>query len=155
TVDNIRGDVAVGEVPTRRGTRVRFEAATRPRRELSEVFDAYTRDSEFQRTRIVVKLFTIGTRFVSRSEARRSVNGLERFGEAILDFNQVEEVGQGFADEVFRVWATVHPETKLSPVKMNRAVAFMVGRARRGTPAASRSARPGGVGGTGAGAGRS
>jgi hypothetical protein len=43
----------------------------------------------------------------------------------------VEGVGQGFADEVFRVWATAHPGTSLEPIHMNEAVAFMVQRARR------------------------
>ncbi|MCC7534787.1 MAG: ArsR family transcriptional regulator, partial [Deltaproteobacteria bacterium] len=39
--------------------------------------------------------------------------------------------GQGFADEVFRVWARDHPATTLVPVDMNEAVTFMVERARR------------------------
>jgi anti-sigma regulatory factor (Ser/Thr protein kinase) len=135
-VDNVRGDVAVGQVPSRRGTRVRFEAGTKPRRKLAEVFDEYTRDFEFQKTRVVVKLFTLGTRFISRSEARRVLNGLERFREAVLDFRKVQEVGQGFADEVFRVWPVSHRGTKLSPVNMNKAVAFMVDRGRAGQPRA-------------------
>jgi hypothetical protein len=129
-VDNLRGDVAVGEVvPRRRGTRVRFEAAARPRRSLANVFGAYTKGFEFRKTRVVVKLFTLGVRFISRSEARRVLNGLERFREAILDFRKVDEVGQGFADEMFRVWPATHPGTKLVAANMNSAVSFMVGRA--------------------------
>jgi len=130
-VDNVRGDVAVGQVPLRKGTRVRFDARATPRRKLADVFAEYTVDLEFRKTRVVIKLFTIGTRFVSRSEARRVVTGLERFAEAILDFDRVEEVGQGFADEVFRVWAKAHRDTKLTPANMSEPVAFMIGRARR------------------------
>jgi anti-sigma regulatory factor (Ser/Thr protein kinase) len=137
-VDNVRGDVAVGQVASRHGTRVRFEARTKPRRKLADVFAEYTRDFEFQKTRVVVKLFTLGTRFISRSEARRVLNGLERFREAVLDFHKVEEVGQGFADEVFRVWPASHRDTKLSPVNMNNAVAFMMDRGRAGQPRAHR-----------------
>jgi len=133
-VDNVREDVGVGRVPLRRGTRVRFEARTRPRRKLADVFSAYTDDFEFRKTRVVVKLFALGTRFVSRSEARRVLMGLDRFSEAILDFRGVAEVGQGFADEVFRVWPAGHGETKLTPVNMNDAIAFMVGRARGRSP---------------------
>jgi anti-sigma regulatory factor (Ser/Thr protein kinase) len=128
-VDNVRADVGVGQVPRRRGTRVRFEARRRPRRKLADVFAEYTEDFEFKKTRIVVKLFTLGTRFVSRSEARRVLTRVERFSEAVLDFRGVEEVGQGFADEVFRVWAAGHAATKLTPVNMNEVVSFMVGRA--------------------------
>ena len=49
----------------------------------------------------------------------------------ILDFTGVEGVGQGFADEVFRVWAKQHLETRLNPENMTEPVAFMVERARR------------------------
>lgn len=129
-VDNLRGDVAVGEVPARRGTLVRFEAARRPRRKLADVFAEYTDEFEFTKTRVVVKLFALGARFVSRSEARRVLNGVDRFREVVLDFRGVAEIGQGFADEVFRVWATAHRTTTFTAVNMNRAVEFMVRRAR-------------------------
>jgi len=83
------------------------------------------------KTRTVVRLFAIGTEFVSRSQAKRLVHGLEKFREVVLDFKGVDMVGQGFTDEVFRVWAREHPEVKLVPTDMNEAVAFMVERAIR------------------------
>jgi anti-sigma regulatory factor (Ser/Thr protein kinase) len=128
-VDNVSNDVAVGEAPNRRGTRVRFEASTKPRRKLADVFAEYTDDFAFAKTRVVVKLFALGTRFISRSEARRVLQRLGDFREAILDFRGVQEVGQGFADEVFRVWATAHRNTTLTAVNMNEPVASMVRRA--------------------------
>jgi anti-sigma regulatory factor (Ser/Thr protein kinase) len=131
TVDNRRNDVAIGTIPRRVGTRVRFEASLRPRRKLADVFAEYTDDFQFQKTRVVVKLFAHGTRFISRSEAKRVLNRLESFREVILDFYRVEEIGQGFADEVFRVWPTMHPGTVIKPVNMAKTVAFMVERARR------------------------
>lgn len=127
-VDNVRGDVGVGEAPRRRGTRVRFEAATKVRRKLADVFAAFTDDLEFAKTRVVIKLFAIGTRFVSRSEARRVAVGLERFRQVVLDYGGVEEVGQGFVDELYRVWGSAHPEVQLTSVGANRAVAFMLRR---------------------------
>jgi hypothetical protein len=83
------------------------------------------------KTRTVIRLFAIGTEFVSRSEAKRLVHGFEAFREVVLDFRGVDIVGQGFADEVFRVWAREHPEVNLIPSDMNDAVAFMVERAIR------------------------
>lgn len=77
---------------------------------------------------------------MSRSQARRLVSGLERFREVVLDFRGVELVGQGFADEVFRVWAKQHPESALIPVDMSDAIAFMVERAIRGASAFGRDA---------------
>jgi hypothetical protein len=40
-------------------------------------------------------------------------------------------VGQGFADEVFRVWARQHADVRLVPTGMVDPVAFMVERAIR------------------------
>jgi hypothetical protein len=80
---------------------------------------------------LVVKLFQYGVRFVSRSEAKRLLVGLEKFREVVVDFAGVEGIGQGFADEVFRVWAASHPETRLSAENMTSPVGFMVERARR------------------------
>jgi len=81
--------------------------------------------------RISVRLFRIGVRFISRSEAKRVLQGLEKFREVVLDFSRVEDVGQGFADEVFRVWAREHPAVRITPVSMSPAVEFMVERARK------------------------
>ena len=82
--------------------------------------------------RTIVRLQEIGTTFMTRLEAKRLVNGLERFREVVLDFGGVELVGQGFADEVFRVWARQHPAVALIPIAMSAPVAFMVERATRG-----------------------
>lgn len=83
----------------------------------------------FDKSRTTVRLFEFDVPFVSRSEAKRLARNLERFREVVVDFRGVEEVGQGFADELFRVWAGDHPETKLVPVNMNRPVTLMVQRA--------------------------
>jgi hypothetical protein len=130
TVDNVVGDTAVGSAPVRRGTVVRVEVAHKPRRTLARLFAEYTEDFAFTKTRIVVKLFTIGTRFISRSEARRVLANLEKFRGVVLDFSGVEEIGQGFADEVFRVWKASHPAIKLEAVSMSAPVAFLVARAK-------------------------
>lgn len=127
-VDNERGDSAVVAAPRRVGTAVTVTVALPVKRSLAELFAEYTEDHQFTRTRTVVKLFAVGVEFVSRSEARRLLHGLERFREVILDFQGVEGIGQGFADEVFRVWAKAHPEVLLTPVNMNDEVDFMVRR---------------------------
>jgi anti-sigma regulatory factor (Ser/Thr protein kinase) len=132
-VDNLRGDVAVGAAPHRQGTRVHFELGREPRGKLEDLFAQYTDGFEFTRTRTAVKLFEYGTSFVSRSEAKRLCRELERFREVVLDFSGVESVGQGFVDEVFRVFARAHPEVRLVPINMVVPVEFMVrrGLARR------------------------
>ena len=80
--------------------------------------------------RATIRLGTLGTGLVSRSEARRLLEGLAKFTHVTLDFGGVEVVGQGFCDEVFRVFARTHPEIALEPIGMNEPIAFMVARAR-------------------------
>jgi anti-sigma regulatory factor (Ser/Thr protein kinase) len=131
-VDNRRNDMAVGNLdhPVQ-GTVVRVEVDIDNAHDIAEVFAQFTEDFEFSKTRTVIRLFAYGTEFVSRSEAKRLVRGLEKFREVVVDFEGVDLVGQGFADEVFRVWAMEHPEVALIPTGMSDAIAFMVERAIR------------------------
>ena len=62
---------------------------------------------------------------VARSQARRICARLDSFKEAVLDFEKVDIMGQGFADEVFRVYANMHPTVLLRPVNMNAEVQRM------------------------------
>ena len=126
TVDNIRADVAVGDAPHRAGTLVYSEIGLDTTRELHQLFQEFTVDFEFVRTRPAVKLFGLGMAFVSRSEARRLLDGLDEFTEVEVDFNGVTDVGQGFVDELLRVWPTAHPGKRVIPVNMGEAVEFMV-----------------------------
>ena len=140
-VDNTRGDQTIGESQIRQGTVVGFEIEPETRRDLTSIFDEYTDDETlaFDRSRTVVRLFEFDVPFVSRAEAKRLARNLERFREVVVDFRGVEEVGQGFADELFRVWAHDHPGTTLLPVNMNRAVRLMVQRALTQAASESRS----------------
>jgi len=106
---------------------------------LSDSADSDSTDHDFVCTRTVVRLFDIGVRFISRSEARRLLRGLERFSEVLVDLRGVQEVGQGFVDEVFRVWPSQHPEVTVRPMNMVGPVEAMV---RRGLPKPDRRLGP-------------
>jgi anti-sigma regulatory factor (Ser/Thr protein kinase)/biotin operon repressor len=130
-VDNVRCDMVVEDLETpHQGTAVTVTISTFCERELAAIFEEYTEDFEFIRTKQVIKLYSIGVRFVSRSEGKRLMHGLERFREVVLDFKGVRGVGQAFADEVFRVWPSIHSHVTLIPVNMSRSVEFMVRRAQ-------------------------
>lgn len=129
-VDNVVGDFTVRSTQREVGTRVRCVVPRMPAKALSNVFAEYSDGFEFSRTRTVVRLFAVGSEFVSRSHARRLLSGLERFREVVLDFDRVEAIGQGFVDEVFRVWARAHPETHLVVENAAPAVGFMIRRAQ-------------------------
>jgi excisionase family DNA binding protein len=134
TVDNLRHDQALGTAPVMLGTSVQCQVDPHTDRVIADIFREFTEDHAFVRTRPVVKLFEIGTIFVSRSEARRLLDGLDADFETVeVDFAGVTDVGQGFVDELLRVWPTTHHGKTVIPINMNPAVEFMVkrGQSRR------------------------
>lgn len=129
TVDNLRRDVALGVAGEASGTSVMCQIDPRTDRNLADIFGQFTSDFAFTRTRPVVKLFEVGTSFVSRSEARRLLDGLDDDFEVVeVDFTGVSDVGQGFVDELLRVWPSAHPGKTIVPASMNPAVEFMIRR---------------------------
>jgi DNA-binding transcriptional ArsR family regulator len=133
-VDNLRQDETIGGSQVRRGTVVDFEINRDTERLMSQVFDEYSNAETlaFDKSRTTVSLFEFDVPFVSRPEAKRLARNLDRFREVVVDFKDLKEVGQGFADELFRVWASNNPNTKLIPVNMNDPVKLMVQRALAG-----------------------
>lgn len=135
-VNNETPDVFIKTVKKiKRGTRVMFKISAASQRHLGEVFKKYTNMSGenaygFDKTEIRVKLYTIGGVHISRSQARRVLEGLEKFKIVVFDFDKVPTVGQAFADEVFRVFHRKHPQIKLEAENMSEGVKFMVERAR-------------------------
>jgi biotin operon repressor len=108
--DNRKKDVSVAERKLLKGTNVHFEVSKNSRKDLGAIFSEYAPaqyDYRFDRTRVRVEL--LAADFVSRSEARRLLRGLEKFQEVILDFRKVKSIGQSFADELFRVFPSQHP----------------------------------------------
>ena len=132
-VDNDLGDIGLIDIKSVKGTEVVFALKQRSRKDLKILFDDYTdSDLVFDKTEIRIKLSrTAPGGYVSRSEARRLLFGLEKFKRVVVDFNKVHGIGQGFADEIFRVFHRRHPLIHLEPVSMVPSVAFFVKRALR------------------------
>lgn len=117
------------------GTLVLMRLANDSRRTLKEVFDRFAAPEEytFDKTIVPVRLALYeGEKLISRSQAKRLTQRFERFRTVVLDFSGVAEIGQAFADEVFRVFQDAHPGTKLVPTEMTPAVKRMVRRVRAG-----------------------
>ena len=133
TVNNLLPDVFISDRKSLKGTRVGFSIHLASKRSMKDVFDAFTGNfdggAKFDRTHITVKLFQFGRDLPSRSEAKRVTMNLENFKVIELDFSEVETVGQAFADEIFRVWQSRHPDIKLVPTRANENVEFMIQRA--------------------------
>jgi hypothetical protein len=70
-----------------------------------------------------------GESLMSRSEAKFLLKPAHGFQTVTLDFSGVEYIGQGFADEIFRVFAKAHPGIELVPINTNPDVQKMISRA--------------------------
>lgn len=105
-------------------------------RRLGDVFDEYATDTDeyrFDRTVVPVKLLEYGDeRLVSRSQAKRLLNRFDRFRIVVLNFENVGSIGQAFADEVFRVFPSQHPEVEVIGINANEQVSRMMNRALSG-----------------------
>ena len=134
--DNVLDDVFLKKTKKAKGTTVFFEMSLKSKKELNDIFAAYTgRDFVFNKTKIVIKLSKKPEEgFISRSQARRVIFGLEKFKEIILDFKGVKTIGQSFADEIFRVWSQNHQDVKINYVNASKEVEFMIKRALRPDP---------------------
>lgn len=111
---------------TKKGTVVIMQLENDSRREARDIFSKYADvDEGFTVTKIPVFEACLDRDPVARSQARRLCSRLDSFKEAILDFDKVDIMGQGFADEVFRVYANQHPVVKLTPINMNEDVRRM------------------------------
>jgi biotin operon repressor/anti-sigma regulatory factor (Ser/Thr protein kinase) len=118
--DNQKKDVFVEEMKSIKGTEVSFSISKRSKRRLDEIFSQFAPeefDYRFDRTKALVKLFHQD--YVSRSEAKRLLYGLDKFKEIILDFKGVKSIGQGFADEIFRVFKKAYPDKVIKIENLN------------------------------------
>lgn len=132
TINNKTNEVSYKVLPAlKRGTRVRFSIDVNSARHLSAIFRKFSVGAEFafNKTEIKVRLYASGDGVhVSRSQARRILDGLDKFESIILDFDKVPTIGQAFADEVFRVFKEKHPNIEIQAINMDEAVRFMVER---------------------------
>jgi len=116
----------------RGGTAVAFVVFRDHSTPISETFDKYMQDPDdygFTKTIVPVKLLEHGDpnpTFVSRSQAKRLLARFDRFERIELDFSEIDEIGQGFADEVFRVFQTQHPNSQIVAVNCNKHIERMI-----------------------------
>ena len=119
--------------PFVKGTVVFMKIALDSERTSSDVFNQFMNapeDFDFSKTIVPMKLARLGDeQLISRSQAKRLIARFDRFKKVILDFKSVNEIGQAFADELFRVYANEHPQVELSPVNMSEQVERMWRRA--------------------------
>ena len=107
------------------GTTVFMSLSNFTQKTAKDIFDEYSNDDgAFSTTRIPLKnIFDSAP--ISRSQAKRICNRLDKFEEVILDFKDISWMGQGFAHQIFVVYQNAHPETSIKTVNMNESISSM------------------------------
>lgn len=119
------------------GSLVKMTLSNHSSRSARQVYDEYTSGDDFGFTKTVVPvtLARYGSdSLVSRSQAKRVLARVDQFRIVILDFRDVDSIGQAFADELFRVFPLDHPEVELQTVNASPYVQAMIARAKATTP---------------------
>jgi anti-sigma regulatory factor (Ser/Thr protein kinase) len=117
------------------GTAVLMELNNNTPNTSKHVFDQYSsgEDYGFTKTIVPVKLAKYGDdKLISRSQAKRLLARVELFKTVVFDFKGVDTIGHSFADEIFRVFASQHPEIELINIRTSEAVEKMIHRAKVG-----------------------
>ena len=128
--DNLKRDVFVEERKLVKGTEVNFSMSRNSKRKLKAIFEQFAPREfgyRFEKTKAFVKLFQ--KECISRSEAKRLLLNLDKFKEIILDFKGVKSIGQGFADEIFRVFRKEYPDTIIGTENVNPTLKPIIKRA--------------------------
>jgi hypothetical protein len=117
-----------------KGTAVWMKLNNQTRRCRKEVFDEYAspeNDYAFSKTVIPVKMAEQSPNdLISRSQAKRLLLRIDRFRTVVLDFQNVNQIGPAFADEIFRVFARSHPGVDVPFTNANGEVVKMIRRAQ-------------------------
>jgi anti-sigma regulatory factor (Ser/Thr protein kinase) len=115
------------------GTWINMKLKNNTSRTPKQIFDQFTSgdDIGFTKTVVPVRMAQYGDeKLVSRSQAKRLLERIDRFKTVLFDFREVETIGQAFADEVFRVFQNQHPHITFIPINANDAVLGLINNAR-------------------------
>ena len=119
------------------GTWITMKLKNNTSRTPKQIFDQFTSGDNFGFTKTVVpvRMAQYGNeKLVSRSQAKRLLERVDRFKTVVFDFKGVETIGQAFADEVFRVFQGQHPHVALIPLNENDEVLKMIRKATVDVP---------------------
>jgi anti-sigma regulatory factor (Ser/Thr protein kinase) len=134
--------IEITEHPLTEGTMIVMTIHPQAAHTTKEIFDKFADGvTGFSRTHVPIQMALYeGDKLISRSQARRILARVERFNEVLLDFRGVTEIGQAFADEIFRVFHREHPEIILKSMFTNPDIDRMIERVTVGARAAAQPA---------------
>jgi anti-sigma regulatory factor (Ser/Thr protein kinase) len=125
---------SVSPMKNTKGTAIWMKLRNASDRSRKEVYDAYTSPENnyaFDRTVVPVKMAEHNENdLISRSQAKRLLLRIDRFRTVVLDFKNVNQIGQAFADEIFRVFTRRHPGVEVQFINSNEGISNMIRRAQ-------------------------
>jgi anti-sigma regulatory factor (Ser/Thr protein kinase) len=125
---------SVSPMKNTKGTAIWMKLRNASGRSRKEVYDAYASPENnyaFDRTVVPVKMAEHSENdLISRSQAKRLLLRIDRFRAVVLDFKNVNQIGQAFADEIFRVFIRRHPGIDLQFINANGDISNMIRRAQ-------------------------
>lgn len=128
-IDNKKKDQIIKQIPKIKGTEVSFKIKAKSKKDLALLFKTYSNDDfEFDKNTVRIKLNSASD-FISRSQAKKLLIGMEKFNQVIFDFHRINGIGQAFADEIFRVYPKIHPHIKIDFINASKPVEYMIKRA--------------------------
>ncbi len=125
--DNINNDIYFNKKKYLKGTFIEFRVKKSTNRNIKYIFDKYaSSEYEYNFSKTKIDLNLLQENYISRSQAKRLLVGLDKFEEIILNFKKVRNVGQGFIDEIYRVFRNKHPNIKIDSINMNSIIKSMI-----------------------------
>jgi len=128
------------EAENKHGTEVLMEIAKTSALTTQDIFDKFTSNETCSFDKTIVSVIHLIDRkntkdmtLISRSQAKRLLIGFERFSKISLDFEGIDRIGQGFADEIFRVYKKSHPDITILYSQANDSVEKMIKHAQAQT----------------------
>lgn len=126
TIEMIR-TISEGKKKETKGTKIILALSNYATQSLREAFDEFSSDDGgFNITKIPMKKICDSGYPVSRSQAKRLYFGFDKFKTVILDFKDVDDIGQGFAHELFVVFKRNNPAIELKCINENENVSRMI-----------------------------
>ena len=114
-----------------KGTRVslaiRFDSIRTLKQVIGQYSDEASENPNLDKTEILIQLSKMENEpYISRLQAKRVLQEMEKFRRVVLDFQNISIVGQAFVDEVFRIFQSSHPDIDIRTVHANQDVQFMI-----------------------------
>ncbi len=125
--DNINNEIYTKKNKYLKGTLVKFKVKKATNRNIKYIIDKYaSAEYEYKFSKTKIDLNLLQEDYISRSQAKRLLIGLDKFREIILNFKKVKNIGQGFIDEIYRVFGNKHPNIKIKSINANNLIESMI-----------------------------